>query len=1120
MSLANLVGQTLNRYKIVSLLGEGGMGAVFKARDVTLQRDVAIKIMHAHFARLPNFQERFLQEARTAARMDHPSIVQVYDFGTDRSLLYIVMKFIPGDNLEKILRDLRTKKQWILLNEAIHLIQQIALALDYAHEHGVLHRDLKPGNIMIEPEPSGKISYKPVLTDLGLAKLVEGGIATQDGTSMGTPAYMSPEQALGNPTDRRSDVYSLGVMLFELAVGQLPFPAKTISEAIKYHVRQEPPKPRALFPDLPENIEKIILKAMEKDPANRYQSSAAFSKALEEALSTAVSISSAPTDMKGAVSLLTQYQKSLVEQRGVSVFQEFEIPSVITEDKIQILTPDKKSKTVAIKTTGMTIGRENDNDIPIDDQKASRHHARVDFDGKSYRVVDLDSTNGTHLANARLLPGIAEEWTPEKALRIGDTWFRLLRAQMYEGSFVGTRGTTKFDQSMVKSSAGEGRVGVFLDSSQFSVEPGKTLSVVITLLNQGNQVDHFNTDLEGIPSSWIASAPPVVQMMPGDQKDITTVIRPPLESKSRAGEYSLIIKVTSQDAVDQFVEVKANLTVTPFTKFRSELYPQKVKSGQTAQVKVYNLGNSPSGFSLDWQDRADELNFQPPRSKLQISEGQAAIMEFRPSTRQKRWVGSAQLHPFTAQISSESGEVQTQNGEVISKGIIPIWLPPILIMLCCLLFAAGGFIYKAQVDAQNTSVALLMAQTSTAGAQLDQIVQNTAAAIEAAGGTATALAGTAVALGDDDGDGLSNAQEIALGTNPNNEDTDGDGINDGNEVNIYGTNPKNLDSDGDTLTDGQEVDEFKTSPSNEDTDGDGLKDGIEISTGSNPLKTDTDGDGLLDGIDQDPINTSTPTPDLNATQQVLAAQTAAAETAAANQTDTAEAAAANATATAQMAATQTAQALVRILYIYKTDLSAAQDYKNYIESIGYPVDLYTESNAVTADLSKYKMIIIGPDTGNFASWTTEPWGDSAGADAGHIDMTDIPVLGLWRGGGLFFKVRNQYINVGQCWSGSTKDVLVLDQNFTIWNEPGKVAVGSGVISLYDNPTEFEAVYLPSATSGIFTMGRQSNDANHYSIIMEDNKYVLWGYKGGPSLMTSKGKKVFSNLIHYMLYELP
>ena len=138
--LNKLVGQTLNRYKIVGLLGSGGMGMVFKAHDISLRRDVAIKIMHPHIASQPDFQERFLQEARTAARLDHPGIVQVYDFG-HRPYLYIVMKFIPGDNLATMLRTMGEKHKLMILGEAIQIIRLTALALDYAHNHGVLHRD-------------------------------------------------------------------------------------------------------------------------------------------------------------------------------------------------------------------------------------------------------------------------------------------------------------------------------------------------------------------------------------------------------------------------------------------------------------------------------------------------------------------------------------------------------------------------------------------------------------------------------------------------------------------------------------------------------------------------------------------------------------------------------------------------------------------------------------------------------------------------------------------------------------------------------------------------------------------------------------------------------------------
>lgn len=282
--MEHLIGKTLNRYQIIELLGEGGMGAVFKAYDQTLERYVAVKVLYPQYARQPNFQQRFLQEARSAARLDHPGIVQVHDFGQDHSFPFIVMEYIPGDNLEQMLRQLREQGGWIPLNEAAELVRQLCLAIDYAHRQGVLHRDIKPSNIMLEPEPIGELPFRPVITDLGLARLAEGGSLTQEGGFFGTPAYISPEQASGLPTDERSDVYSLGILLFELSTGQKPFPAKTISEAILYHSQTPAPAPTTLRPDLPEELEKIILQAIEKDPSKRFDSAGKLAEAIHKAL--------------------------------------------------------------------------------------------------------------------------------------------------------------------------------------------------------------------------------------------------------------------------------------------------------------------------------------------------------------------------------------------------------------------------------------------------------------------------------------------------------------------------------------------------------------------------------------------------------------------------------------------------------------------------------------------------------------------------------------------------------------------------------------------------------------------------------------------------------------------
>jgi serine/threonine protein kinase len=691
--MEDLVNQSLDRYELLSLLGEGGMGAVFKARDVTLQRDVAVKVMQPQFARRPNFRERFLQEARTAARLDHPGIVRVYDFGQALNHLYIVMELIPGANLRQMLQDLKKSGQWIVLPEALQLVRQVCLAIDYAHQHEILHRDIKPDNIMLKPTPAEGLPYQPILTDLGLAKLAEGGMLTAEGTSLGTPAYMSPEQALGEKTDARSDVYSLGILLYELAVGQLPFRVRTLTEAIRYHTRESPPPPRSIRPDLPEAVERVILKALEKAPARRFPSAQALADGLKGLLPEASLVATAPpTAIEGAVSLMTRYQESLVEERGPSIMQEFpEVPADLSRDRIVVLKPGQTARSVPAKGPAWTIGRGPENHLVIDDPSASRRHARVEFDGTQYRITDLNSTNGTFLANTKLLPGVPEVWTPDKAVRVGKVWLRLERAQKpSDATAVFRHDGTMVDPSQIRSSQGVGRVGVFMEAGDLAVAPGSSTTASLIVLNQGSVVDHFQTSVRGIPPNWVPALPPPVRLMPGAQQEVSITIQPPRTSQSRAGRYPLTIQVASQDAPTEVAEVRRSLTVGAYFQFTSGLQPQQVRAGSPAQVRVQNEGNTQETYSLNWQDRANELLFEPPEARLTVREGQSAAAEFRAVPRRQRWIGGKKAHAYTVQVGPGPQQMQALAGEVVSKGLIPTWLPPLvlvpLVLLCVLAY--------------------------------------------------------------------------------------------------------------------------------------------------------------------------------------------------------------------------------------------------------------------------------------------------------------------------------------------------------------------------------------------------------------------------------------------------
>ncbi len=262
-----MIGKTLGKYRIVEHLGRGGMAEVYKAYQPGLDRYVAIKLMHTFLVEEEGFLGRFQREAKAVARLRHPNIVQVYDFDVEDGVYYMVMEFIDGITLKAKLQELEAQGQRLPLEEAVRIVKAVGEALAYAHKQGMVHRDVKPANIMLTRE--GHV----ILTDFGIAKIL--GSSTQftaSGMMIGTPAYMAPEQGMGAHGDERSDIYSLGVVLYQLVTGRLPFDADTPLAIVLKHLNDPLPLPRAVNPELSEGIERVILKALAKDPADRYQS--------------------------------------------------------------------------------------------------------------------------------------------------------------------------------------------------------------------------------------------------------------------------------------------------------------------------------------------------------------------------------------------------------------------------------------------------------------------------------------------------------------------------------------------------------------------------------------------------------------------------------------------------------------------------------------------------------------------------------------------------------------------------------------------------------------------------------------------------------------------------------
>lgn len=272
----SILYKQIDEYQIVKLLGRGGMARVYQAVDVRLKRKVAIKVIDKIHRANSDYINRFKQEAQAIARLEHPYVVRLYRYGELDDLVYMAMQYIDGLDLAALLQTYKTDGAYIELEEVVRLIREICQGLDYAHSQGVIHRDVKPSNIMIDREGHA------ILTDFGLAMLAE---VTTQGNVLGSPHYLSPEQAISSAkVVSQSDLYSVGVILYEMLTGEVPFDAKEPLAIAQMHIKDPVPLPSGVRPDLSRDLERVILKCLDKNPAHRYRTGAELASALEKAI--------------------------------------------------------------------------------------------------------------------------------------------------------------------------------------------------------------------------------------------------------------------------------------------------------------------------------------------------------------------------------------------------------------------------------------------------------------------------------------------------------------------------------------------------------------------------------------------------------------------------------------------------------------------------------------------------------------------------------------------------------------------------------------------------------------------------------------------------------------------
>ncbi|WP_374686858.1 protein kinase, partial [Promineifilum sp.] len=660
--MTNLIGQTLNnRYRLDALLGDGGMGTVYRAADINLERQVAIKLMHSHFARQPEFRARLVQEARTAAQLDHPSIVRVYDFGESELGLFIAMEYVDGGSLRDHLRRLQRLQKFLPLAQCLQIGIQIAEALDYAHQRKIIHRDVKPGNIILkrlgQAAEAGMQPFRALLTDFGLVKLQEGTSLTQSGATVGTPTYMSPEQCEGRELDGRSDLYSLGVVLYELVANKLPFTFQSLTEAIAaHHNGVEPPPVSTLRPEAPPIIDMLLARSMAKSPDQRFASGAEMANALRSAF---VALEGLPT--------------------RVMLHQELDILDKVAEPpvgyELQIQTPGHADSLVPLTRSVITLGRNLDNDIVLPADGVSRHHTRLQATSLGWEAVDLGGVNGTWLDEHRLRP---EEPTPlsvGSVLRIGPYEMILQGPEAPSAPAVGETGehvsgpitpgligmavaappvanplsssppsSPSRPSAPPPASAGTMRVtaeqptapptpqpgvplAIHLARDTIAADPGQRVEVKADVENRGDQDDRVTLRVHGIDPSWVEAPADFVELPAGQTISIPFAVHPPRRQGTPSGRQRVRIELVSQRYPNARVGTTATLSVSSFTMFEATMEPAEVRMPGRVMVAIHNTGNTATEFDVTGRDLQGLIRFRGDRKGVPLPPNGTANVE-------------------------------------------------------------------------------------------------------------------------------------------------------------------------------------------------------------------------------------------------------------------------------------------------------------------------------------------------------------------------------------------------------------------------------------------------------------------------------------------------------------
>ncbi len=647
-----MLNQTIdNRYLVERQISQGSMGVIYEARDTKSDRHVAMKVMHRHLASHKGFQRLFQNEAETVARFDHPNIVRVLHYSTNPQRPYIVMELIEGGSLRQYIRLHPTLSP----EDAIFIMAQMARALHYAHSQRVIHRDVKPENILLKPTPvqrKDRFPFDAMLTDFGLAKLRSTlNDQTRNEQAVGTHHYMSPEQFSGK-IDERADVYALGIVLYEITLGQKPFEPQNALQAYQMHVETPVPLPRSIRSDYPAELENLILKCLAKRPEDRYRDAGELEKALLHLQLASALFEPEPSRKRGR-----QRRRQTMEA------------SVGGGDFIILKLPDSAEKTIPINKPVMSIGRDPQTDIVLENKYVSRRHALLERDDEGiYHVRDLTALNQSRLNGKRLIKDVAEKWEDEKILYIGEVKLTLHRSEMSadpdrnrQQDFLSVNGGGNGGSLVIQQP-----IVVSLTPANLKIEPGQSAEVTIRIANQDIVPDEVKLDVRGVPGEWSLIDNDVLKLDPAMNTSTTLRFSPPRSWDTSASRYTYTLRVYSQRQQAEAEKKTGVLHIAAYEEMSLTLHPERLRDSGMTIVTIKNSGNVATDVLVKVFDPENALNFSLDRTRMTIQPGRSEQFQLEVSPRRESLVHGARLYPFMVNVSTPDGIEKVVRGELMA----------------------------------------------------------------------------------------------------------------------------------------------------------------------------------------------------------------------------------------------------------------------------------------------------------------------------------------------------------------------------------------------------------------------------------------------------------------------